>query len=118
MHGINLGDQRALNFKKSTTLAKNMKFYRCIFLKIHPDKEFMTISSVISCSIDRQNANFGQIYKFSRFLWFSKVIATAFFLISKISTVIFWIHSFPCYLFKTSLFSGNTNLYHGKLDLV
>ena len=34
------------------------------FLKILPDQEFMTISSVINCLIGRQNTNFGQIYNF------------------------------------------------------
>ena len=50
LHDLNLGHQGAPTFK---TLAENKKTVTIGFLNILPDEEFMTISSVIGCSIDR-----------------------------------------------------------------
>ena len=48
---MNLGDQGA-SILKNHNLAKNLKFYRCIFQN-SPDKEFIMVSSVVSCFVDR-----------------------------------------------------------------
>ena len=51
--GINLGDQREHEFFRRSQLWLKILNSTVAFFKILPDKQFVTISSVIACLIDR-----------------------------------------------------------------
>ena len=89
-------------FPKRSQLWLKIKNSTVAFFKILPDKEFVTISSVIICLMTGKNANIGHIYEFCDFDGFRKAVATAFLGMSKIPIVKFEIKFF--YLFKNLCF--------------